>query len=225
MSDKPHYHGHRQRLRQRLLKDSCQLADYEVLELLLGHVLTRQDTKPLAKALLARFGNLRGVFAAQEAELLDTPGFGPALAAYFKLLREVWARMHESELPRRQVFESPTSVAEAAKARLGSMRVEEFWVALLDNQNRLLGWERLSRGTVNEAPAYPREILSLALRHQASGIILVHNHPGGDPTPSTQDVDLTRRVGRAAQDLSIRLLDHLVVTADGYVSFSDRGLL
>lgn len=223
--DKPHYHGHRERLRERLLREPRGLADYEVLELLLARTLPRQDTKPLAKELLRRFGSLHDVLYAPDARLAEVKGFGAALVASWALYRELWARMREPSALRREVLSGPEMVAEGAKARFGSSGVEEFWVALLDNKNRVLAWERVSRGTVDETPVYPREVLALALRHQASGLILTHNHPGGDPRPSEEDVQLTLRIKRAADDLGVRLLDHLVVTDREHYSFQAHGLL
>lgn len=225
MSDKPHYHGHRERLRERLAREPRSLADYEILELLLSHVVRRGDTKPLAKELLAIFGTLRGVFEAQEAELLDVPGFGPALAGFWALWRETWSRLHEAPLRERAVLSGPEEVAALAKARLGPSRTEEFWLALLDSKNRLLAWERLSRGTVDRTPVYPREVLALALKHQAAGVILVHNHPGGDPKPSSDDIETTRRIARVALEMGLRLLDHLVVAESGWYSFQQQGML
>ncbi|EMG37044.1 DNA repair protein radc [Desulfocurvibacter africanus PCS] len=225
MSDKPHYHGHRERLRERLVREPRSLADYEILELLLGHVVRRGDTKPLAKELLTTFGTLRGVFEAQEAELLDVPGFGPSLAGFWALWRETWSRLHEAPLRERAVLSGPEQVAALAKARLGPSRTEEFWLALVDSKNRLLAWERLSRGTVDRTPVYPREVLALALKHQAAGVILVHNHPGGDPKPSSDDIETTRRIARVALEMGLRLLDHLVVAEAGWYSFEQQGML
>ena len=225
MSQHPHYHGHRERLRQRLLKDPSHLADYEILELLLAHALPRKDTKPLAKELLARFGTFRGVFTAGDEELLKVEGFGPGLAKFWRLLREFRARFTEAPVMERVVFNSPSVVAEVAMARLGGQPSEEIWLALVDTKNRLMAWERVSRGTVGQAPVYAREVLELALRHKAHGLVLVHNHPGGDPSPSDQDVQLTRKIARAARDLGMRLLDHVIVSEDDYFSFQSEGLL
>ncbi|MDD4732084.1 MAG: JAB domain-containing protein, partial [Desulfovibrio sp.] len=182
--DTPHYHGHRRRLRERLDREPRSLADYEVLELLLARTLPRQDTKPLAKELLTRFGTLHGVLYAPDAQLLRVKGFGAALLSSWKLYREVWARMKEPSPQRREVLDDPDRVAEGAKARFGTKGVEEFWIALVDNRNRVRAWECVSKGTVDQTAVYPREVLSLALRHEASGMILVHNHPGGNPEPS-----------------------------------------
>ena len=228
MSDpkaKPHYHGHRERLRERLMRDPHSLADYELLELLLGHVIKRQDTKPLAKMLLERFGSVRGVFLAEDSDLMNVSGFGPASVAFFTLWREVLARYEESALPDKPVLDNPAKLAAMARARTGHLRVEEFWVALVDASNRLLSWERLFRGTVGEAPAYPREILAKALERKATGLILVHNHPGGRAEPSAGDIELTWAVQRAAVPLGLRVLDHIVVTPEAYYSFSDNGKL
>jgi len=221
----PHYLGHRQRLREKLHSEPKALADYELLELLLGQVLPRRDTKPLAKELLAAFGTLRGVLFARPEELCAHKGFGEALLGHWALLREVFARLNEAPVRERQVFSGPEVVAEAARARIGHLRVEEFWVALVDNKNRLMAWERVGRGTVDETTVYPREVLALALAHQASGVILAHNHPGGDPAPSTADRELTRRIAQAAQNLGLRVLDHLVVTETRHFSFQEAGLL
>ncbi len=224
-SPAPHYLGHRQRLRERLLAEPKVLADYELLELLLGQVLPRRDTKPLAKALLARFGTLREAMNARADALRELPGFGEGLLGHWELLRELFARLGEAPVRERQVFSGPEVVAEAARARIGHLGVEEFWVALVDNKNRLVAWERVGRGTVDETPMYPREVLALALKHQASGVILAHNHPGGDPSPSVQDRELTRRMVRAAQELGLRVLDHVIVAEARHFSFQDAGLL
>ena len=225
MQNGPHYLGHRKRLRDRLQRDPGQLADYEVLELLLTYVLPRRDTKALAKELLARFGDLRGVLAADPGELRTVEGLGPAVAAFWTLLRETRARYGETQVRNRLHLTSPQAVADMAMSRLGDCRSEEFWIALVDNKNRLMAWERVTRGTVDQTAVYPREVLALALERKAGGIILVHNHPGGDPNPSSQDVELTRLIARSARDLGIRVLDHLIVTEQDYFSFQSNGML
>jgi len=225
MGERPHYQGHRQRLRKRLLEDPRNLADYELLEALLGFVIPRKDTKPLAKELLRRFRNLRSVFAAQPEELQEIEGFGDAAAAFWTALNELKARIDEAPVQSRVVFSNPRVVADLAKARLGDKVSEEFWVALVDNKNRLMSWELVSKGTVDQAPVYPREVLRLALERKASGIVMVHNHPGGDPRPSTQDVQLTHRICRAAEDLGVRMLDHLIIAENDYFSFQSQGML
>ncbi len=222
---RPHYYGHRARLRARMQQDPRSLADYEILELLLGQTILRSDTKPLAKRLLERFGSLRAVMKAPVRELLRVPGFGQALASAWTLQAELAARVAEAPVREHQVLSGPAMVAEGAKARFGSGPVEEFWVALVDNQNRVIAWERVSRGTVDQTAVFPREVLALALSHHASGVILVHNHPGGNLKPSEEDRLLTARINRAAQELGVRILDHLIVTEESHYSFQEHGLL
>jgi DNA repair protein RadC len=221
----PHYHGHRRRLKDRLAENPRGLAEYEVLELLLSYANPRRDNKPLAKALLDRFGSLRGVFSARLGELAAVEGFGEGYARFWQLWREFWARINEDPVRERVVLSNPDIVARMAMARLGSLEDEEFWVALVDNKNRLVGWERVSRGTVDQAAVYPREVLALALLRKASGVILVHNHPGSDPKPSRQDVEITKRIVTAAREVDVRVLDHLVVTERSYFSFQSEGML
>jgi DNA repair protein RadC len=225
MSNHPHYLGHRKRLKDRLVKESGALQDYEILELMLGYAIPQRDTKPLAKELLARFATLSGVLSARDEELVQVPGFGKGLATYWVLLREFWARFHTGPLRRREILDGPEKVAEMARSRIGFSEIEEFWLALVDNKNRLIGFERVSTGTVDQTPVYAREILHLALRYRASGVILVHNHPGGDPSPSAQDVALTGRLKETAAELGLRVLDHLVVAEHGFFSFQSHGML
>ena len=222
---KEHTQGHRQRLRARMLENPSALADYEVLELLLGHVLLRQDTKPLAKQLLGHFDSLRGVLDARPAELAAVPGFGPSLAAFWSLLREMMARYTESPVRQRLVLSSPQAVALMARQRLGSSPHEEIWIAYLDSQNRLLSWERAATGTPETAPLYPRNVMERALALKATGIIVVHNHPGGNPKPSGSDITLTDNMKAAARTLGVRFLDHVIVTDDACYSIVQDGII
>lgn len=225
VKEKPHYYGHRQRLREKFLEDNDRLADYELLEALLGIVIPRRDTKPIAKELLKRFGNLKSVFAAKEEELVPIPGVGQGVVYFWQLLRELRVRIQESRLQEKVIVDHPKIVAELAGARLGDLAKEQFWVAMLDNKHRLLAWEKISQGTVNQARVYVREILEKALDKKASGMILVHNHPGGDPKPSQADKNLTETVKHVAGQLDIRILDHVIVTEEDYFSFKLQGLI
>lgn len=220
-----HAHGHRKRLRNRLETAGHTLADYEVLELLLGNVLLRQDTKPLAKDLLRRFGSLRGVLDARPQELISVPGFGPSLLTYWRLLREVMARYAEAPARWRMELCSPQAVARMAKYRLAACEHEELWIAYLDTQNRLLSWEMATRGSVHTVPLYPRDVMARALELKASGLILVHNHPGGSPMPSGADRDLTQKVRAAGEPLGIRLTDHVIVTDDACYSIVEECII
>ena len=225
MSKPPHYIGHRRRLKDRFRRNREQIEDYELLELLLGYGLPRRDTKPLAKELLSRFGSLKGVLTARTQELKQVPEFGPGLELFWLVWREFWARTAEGPVRERQVLDGPEAVVEAARARIGYQERESFWLALVDNKNRLTSFAMLGAGTVDQAAVYPREVFALALEHSASGIILVHNHPGGDPTPSSHDLELTRRLHQAGAELGIRVLDHIIVAEDSHVSFRSEGHL
>lgn len=214
--------GHRDRLRKRLSRDPQQVADYEVLELLLGLGVKRRDTKPLAKELLARFGGMRGVLDARPEELTQVDGFGQGLAHLWRLVREVMARYASAPVLERQQLSSPIMVAAMARMRLGHLALEESWLALVDAQNRLVSWERLRQGGVSSVPVQPREVLTQALLHHASGIILVHNHPGGNPTPSQADLALTADIAQHAPALGLRLLDHIIVTSGDCYSIAAK---
>lgn len=220
---KPHYHGHRQRLREKLVRNSQSLADYELLELVLGQVFVRKDTKPLAKALIERFGSLKATIMARPDQLTEVDGMGSGAAAQWTLMQELFARIGEATTRSGAVLSDPADVAKAAISRIGNKGVEEFWAAFLDSKNRVIAWEQVSKGTVNATPVFPREIMATALRLEAVSIILAHNHPGGDPTPSAEDILLTERIRETARGLDIRVLDHLVVTDHEYYSFNEHG--
>ena len=223
--EKPHHHGHRSRLRERLLRDSTSLADYEVLELLLGFAQVRKDTKPLAKELLRRFSNVRGAMDARAEELLRVPGFSSGTLAVWKLLREFMSRYVEAPLHKREVIENPRQIEEMARVRLAGCSHEEVWAALLDTGKRFLAWARMSEGTVNASYLCIRDLLEQAVLCKASGIILVHNHPGGSGKPSRTDIETTRHLRQAACILGITLHDHLVLSEAHCYSFKEEGFL
>lgn len=206
-------------------QDPLTVADYEVLELLLGLSLLRKDTKQLAKDLLEKFGTFRSVIDARADELAQVDGFGPGLMALWRLIREIMARHAASPLQEREVLASPEAVAEMARKRLANLSFEESWLALVDAQNKLIYWSRLRQGSISSIAIQPRDILETALLHKASGIILVHNHPGGSPYPSRSDINLTRELEDLAPHLGLRLLDHVIVTAGDCYSISQKKLL
>lgn len=217
--------GHRQRLRERFDKAPESLAEYEILELILGYVLTRKDTKPIAKEMLRRCGSLRGVLQAKPADLEDIPSVGPGVRVFLTLMQDFMTRAAEAPLKAREELCSPESVARMARQRLGALGHEEMWVAFVDSQNKLLLWERAAKGTVNSTSIYPREIIARALAVKAAGLFLVHNHPGGSPAPSGSDMELTRQVQEAGAPLHIRLMDHVVVTENLCYSTATDGLI
>jgi len=217
--------GHRERLRKRFLTDPPTLPDYELLELLLGYVLLRKDTKPLAKDLLKRFGSLKSALEAPPAELREQEGFGPALEAFWTVLRECNARTAEIPMKTKIRLDKPEQVVNMARKRLAGYRHEEIWGAFLDNQNCLIAWKCVSRGSGSQVFISSREVLGMALEYKATGIILVHNHPGGNVMPSPQDIDLTRNLARGAEHLAVRLLDHIIVTDEDSLSMNDKKML
>ena len=221
----PHHLGHRERLRQRALKAMDALPDYELLELFLFRSLPQGDVKPLAKALLERFGGLAAVLAADVEALKTVKGVGAAVALDLKLLQEAALRIGRAEVTRRPVISSWTALLAYTKAALAHAPREQFRVLFLDKKNQLIADETMNEGTVDHAPVYPREVARRALELSASAIILVHNHPSGDPTPSAADIDMTRQVVEAGRVLKIAVHDHLVVGREGVASFKALGLI
>lgn len=220
-----HYHGHRERLRARFDKAPSELADYEILELFLGSVITRRDTKPLAKLLLEKFGSVKGALDAKPAELLSLEGFGAGLLRQWVLQRELMARYAESALRKRQKLISPSQVAQIAMTRLAGNPNEEIWVLFVDSQNSILAWEKTGHGTADRSNFYIREVLERAIVLKASGLCMVHNHPSGHSMASNADVDMTKKLINAAREIGIRFIDHLVITDNSYSSMVDEQLL
>lgn len=213
-------------MRQRLLAGGAEgFHDYELLEYVLTLAIPRRDTKPLAKRLLAEFGDLPALLAASPSELARVEGLGEGAAAALKFVEACGVRALQRQALNRPVLASFDAVTDYLHARLAHALTEEFRVLFLNNRNILIRDERFGEGTVNQAPAYPREIVKRALELQASAIILVHNHPSGDPTPSLEDIRLTRAIADAARPLGISVHDHLVIARTGHVSFRAQGLL
>jgi len=220
----PHFLGHRERLRTRARASLSALPDYEVLELLLCRSLRNGDVKPLAKALLTRFGDLAGVLGASLVELQQVKGVGASVALDLKLLHEASVRTAMAGARQRTVISSWSALLAYVKLALANEPREQFRVLFLDKKNQLILDEVLGQGTVDHAPVYPREVMRRALEVSASAIILVHNHPSGDPTPSAADIDMTRQIVEAGRTLRITVHDHLVVGRDGVASLKALGL-
>ena len=221
----PHYHGHRDRLRLRARRGGTEaLPDYELLELYLYRSIPRTDVKPLAKALLARFGGLAGVLAAPIGDLRQVAGVGDAVALDLKLMHEGALRLGRETLAKRPLISSWSALLAYVRAQLAYEPREQFRVLFLDKKNQLIADEQLGAGTVDHAPVYPREVARRALELSACALILVHNHPSGDPAPSAADIDMTRQIVEALRPLRIEVHDHLVVGRDGTASFKALGL-
>jgi len=218
--------GHRERLRERFLdRGQNALHDYELLEMLLFFVQPKGDTKPLAKALINRFGSFANVLAAPQNVLLATKGLGPHGVSALKLVQEAAFRMTKAELLEQPVLNRWDRLMDYLTAVMAREKIEQFRVLFLDSKNRLLADEAQARGTVNHTPVYPREVVKRALELHATALILVHNHPSGDPTPSRADIEMTREVKEAAAVLSIALHDHVIVGNGRWLSFRAEGLL
>jgi DNA repair protein RadC len=218
--------GHRERLRERFAKGGADvMPDYELLELTLFSALPRRDTKPLAKALLARFGSFAEVIAAPRARLLEVKGVGETVVHHLKIVEAAAQRLAKTRVINRPALSSWTALLDYCTAIMARSQNEEFRVLFLDRKNVLVADEVQNRGTVDHTPVYPREIIKRALELSASAIILVHNHPSGDPTPSKADIAMTREVAGAAKALGIAVHDHLVIGRGGHASFKSLGLL
>jgi DNA repair protein RadC len=218
--------GHRERLRARFVQGGAgAMPDYELLEMTLFAALPRRDTKPLAKALLARFGSFAEVISAPRARLLEVKGVGEAVANHLKIVEAAAHRLAKTSIVGRPVLSSWQALLDYCTAAMARAQNEEFRVLFLDRKNVLIADEVQNRGTVDHTPVYPREIVKRALELGASSLILVHNHPSGDPTPSKTDIAMTRDIVSAAKALSLVVHDHLVIGRGGHASFKSLGLL
>ncbi|MGO4623764.1 DNA repair protein RadC [Ensifer sp. 2YAB10] len=214
-----HYHGHRDRLRARYREHGdVALADYEILEMLLFRLIPRKDTKPIAKALISRFGTLAGVFGAPIALLQEVDGIGEAVALDLKLVSTIGHRTLKSGLREKQLLSSWSAVIDYCHAAMAYETKEQFRILFLDKRNTLIADEVQQTGTIDHTPVYPREVVKRALELSATAIILVHNHPSGDPTPSRADIDMTKLIVETAKPLGIAVHDHIIIGKDGHVS-------
>lgn len=210
-----HAHGHRQRLRARLLENPHSLQEYEILELLLTYAIPRKDTKALAKEFLHRFGSFRNCFHAEKAEVEDMPFAGESVYSFTLLLREFLARYMESKVKEKKTFLSLEDFVELSYVRLASCSDEEVWVALLDSQNRLIRFECIAKGGISYVYLHARTVVEKVIETKASGIFLFHNHPGGNLNPSAEDIEMTRHLAEMIEKLGVRFLEHMIITEKG----------
>jgi len=222
----PHYFGHRDRLRQRFRKNGHEgLPDYEMMELILFRAIPRRDTKPLAKAILDKFGSFAEAITASEERLSEISGLGQSAIMEMRIVRAAALRLMQGEVMKRPILSSWDKVIQYCKAAMAYEMREQFRILFLDKRNRLVADEVQGNGTVDHTPVYVREVLKRALELSACAIVLVHNHPSGDPTPSRADIEMTKEIISAAQKLDIAVHDHLIVGRDGHISLRSAGLV
>ncbi|MDP9195718.1 MAG: DNA repair protein RadC [Pseudomonadota bacterium] len=225
-TEKPHYHGHRERLRQRFLTTGAEsFQDYELLELLLFPAIPRKDVKSLAKSLLAAFETLWGVVNAPHHRLREQFRLGDTVIAQLAIVGATALRMTRRQIAQRHVLGSWQAVLEYCEAVMAHETVEQLRLLFLDRRNSLIADEVQQRGTVDHTPVYPREVIKRALELGATAIILVHNHPSGDPTPSRADIDMTHHIIRAAEGVGIKVHDHIIVGRGRHSSMKNMGLI
>lgn len=224
--EKPHFHGHRERLRERFVASGGDaLPDYELLELLLFRSLPRQDTKPVAKALIDKFGSFAEVLSADPKRLQEVKGIGEKVATELKLVHAAAIRLAQAEAVERTKIGSWSGLIAYCRAAMAYETTEQFRILFLDRKNQIIADEVQQQGTVDHTPVYPREVVKRALELSSTAIILVHNHPSGDPTPSRADIDMTAKIIEAAEKLGITVHDHVIVGRDGHASFKALGLI
>jgi DNA repair protein RadC len=222
----PHYVDHRQRLRARFLDGGAEaMPDYELMELVLFSAIPRRDVKPLAKALIAHFGSFAEAIAAPRDRILEVDGAGDSVVILLKIVEAAALRLSKTRLLNRPVLSSWPALLDYCTAAMARAPHESFRILFLDRKNTLIADEVQTQGTVDHTPVYPREIVKRALELSASAVILVHNHPSGDPTPSRADIDMTREIAEAARPLRITVHDHIVIGREGVRSFKALGLL
>lgn len=222
----PHYWGHRERLRKRFLAGGHgPMPEYELLELLLFNAIARIDVKPLAKRLLATFGDLNGVIAASEHRILQVEGSTPWVYYHLRLAEAFAQRMGQAKVLQREVVSSWDNLITYCRTSMAHRETEQFRMLFLDRKNVLIADEEQSKGTVDHVPVYPREVAKRALELNASAVILVHNHPSGDPSPSDADITMTDAVAAACQAIEVVIHDHVIIGKEEEFSFRAQGLL
>ncbi|MEK9752584.1 MAG: DNA repair protein RadC [Rhodospirillaceae bacterium] len=225
-ANRPHYWGHRQRLRDRFMNQGADaLADYELLELLLFFSIPRRDVKPLAKQLIEKFGGLAGVFAASPERLAELDEVTYQTIVEIKAVKALASRMGHAEIAEQPVLSSWNKLIRYLKSQMGHDMNEQFRIVFLNTRNMVIADEVQQKGTVNHTPVYPREVIKRALELGATALIMVHNHPSGDPTPSAADIEMTKEVAAAGEKLGIVLHDHVIISKRGHSSFKEMGLL
>ena len=220
------HEGHRERLKNRFLKEGLDSFDnHQILELLLFYVIPRKDTNPLAHELIKKYGSLSGTFEADPEDLLTTPGLTQNAVVLLSLMPSLSRAYFKDKWGEKPLLNSSSRAGDYCVPLFAGRSYEVFYVICLDSQNRVNYASLVHEGTINEAPVYPRLIVETALRHQSNAVILAHNHPGGSLSPSTPDIEVTRKITTALNAIAIRVIDHIIVAGDKYASFAEKGWL
>jgi DNA repair protein RadC len=222
----PHFLGHRDRLKDRFREGGPDaMPDYELLEMVLFRAIRRGDTKPIAKQLLARFGTFAEVLSAEPERLMEVKGVGESVATELKIVHAAALRLARGQVINRPLLNTWNAILEYIRAAMAFNEIEQFRILFLDKKNQLIADEVQQEGTVDHTPVYTREVVKRALELAASAIVLVHNHPSGDPTPSMADIEMTKKIVDAGQRLNVIVHDHVIVGRKGHFSFRANGLM
>ncbi|WP_315836960.1 RadC family protein [Bradyrhizobium prioriisuperbiae] len=225
-AETPHYHGHRERLRDRFRSAGADaLSDYELMEMVLFRALPRRDVKPLAKKILEKFGSFAEAVHAPPARLREITGVGDAVIVEIQLIAATASRIAKGQLKKRTALSSWTDVVDYCRTAMAFADKEQFRILFLDKRNQLITDELQQVGTIDHTPVYPREVVKRALELSATAVILVHNHPSGDPTPSQADITMTKAIVAIAEPLGITVHDHIIVGRNGHASLKGLRLM
>ena len=224
--DKPHYLDHRSRLRNRFLKQGISgLQPYEIIELFLTFVVPQKDVKPAAKEAINKFGSIKGFFDADEQELSQIPFFKEKPLALRKFIKEISLLYYKQQAEQLPVTQSKEDLINYCKAKLGFLPNEEFWMISLDSKKAIVKEDLISKGLTDKTPVYPKQVIEKAMKNGASSILLLHNHPNGNPQASQQDITITKAIDIPARVLNISIYDHIIVAQDKHFSFKENKLV
>lgn len=224
MTEKNHRHGHRQRIKSKFFKskDKSHFEDYELIEILLTYCIPRKDVKPIAKNLIEKFGSFKNIINSDKKELCKIDNVGDGVGIFFDVIKELLLRDISTELKEDVIENNINDLIELLKIKIGKNKIEEFKVVFLDINKKFICEETLSTGTIDSTSIYPREVMKLGMDFNASHIILVHNHPSGNLTPSDADVLATKKIMLAGEMVNIKLYDHIIIGKDRYFSFREN---
>tara|TARA_B110000503_G_scaffold7870_1_gene10697 strand:- start:3659 stop:4354 length:696 start_codon:yes stop_codon:yes gene_type:complete len=225
-NQQPHYIGHRKRLKEKFLKaDPRMFSDYELLELLLFQSTPRKDVKPLAKQMLQEFSDFNQLINAEREKILAVNDATETSFLQLQIIKELMNRVFQSRVKSTNIISSWSALLDYLKFNMGCLKLEQFRILFLNKKNMLLADEIMATGTIDQTPVYPREIVKKALFHEAGAIILVHNHPSGNPNPSNADIDLTTQIANACNTINVSVHDHVIIGGGEYYSFKSNMLL